>query len=280
MKVNHFILSIFFVLFGTVLFTLGNQNRLVEALANELDFDSSAMAGKKFYPYPFLGGFHFPGARLTSAASQNHRCGSAQAVTGSLTGEQAFTRLFSVDAEPDAGAGGVFPVADGYFVLNNHANKNGFVKFNQAGIPVLAKDYAGGAPYGNRYAVATSDGKYLLGGVKFSVPQVSGYLAKGNADTSIMWAKSISSPSIPNWIAGIASTVDNGVLALARDWGFGILKFDSSGNLMVKKRINLNSPTIFADIFAIYENYYYDDSDLMTKHCGGYILFGNIFLYV
>lgn len=280
MKKNHIILSILIVFIGIILFLLVDLGSMPQALAvvpsvaGEPGGVGLPIAGGNLYPSTSIGAARFAGGRSVLSTSQASRCGAALRETASMTDPKYFTRLFSVNADSSSGAGGVFPAADGYFVFNQHASANGFVKFNLSGFPVLAQDYAGSASYVNRYAVNTGDGKYLLGGVRYSSP-VSGYLAKGNADTSVMWAKSISSTSYPNWIAGIASTADNGVLALARDWGFGILKFDSSGTLLFKKRINLASPSVFADIFSIYENYYLDAS--LNKHCGGYILFGNVY---
>jgi hypothetical protein len=207
-------------------------------------------------------------------------CGFVQQNAQTTTNPIYYDRLYTINSEESIGFV-IFPIADGYYVISGHGTSGGFftgggaIKFNQQGMPVNSKDFSYGNPAGLRDVTQTIDGKYLAGGYLIK-PRFEGILGKSDSDLTPLWIKSMSITNYDTFIAGVESTVDNGVLALAREKiGFGILKFDGNGNLSWKKRVKIAMNDWFTDVFAIRENYYYDASH--NKHCGGYIIFGSVY---
>ena len=188
-------------------------------------------------------------------------------------GDAFLERFFQVNDEPTYGYS-VFPVSDGYLVINRHDERHNFTKLNHAGEIVLSKDIYCDVDAWPHSAARTADGGYLIGGTRNTSPQ-TGYVLKLDSNLGYQWGKALSVNS-HGWSI-VRETTDGGYIALVREYsGFGIAKLDASGNLLWAKRIfSGGSGDGNTDLYDIYENTYLDGT--LTPQCGGYVIYGSIY---
>ena len=159
----------------------------------------------------------------------------------------AIEKVFKVNGQTTEG-NAVFPVEDGYLVLNNHAGHQNFTKFDLYGKFLFSKDFLnadGGFPHS---AVQTSDGGYLIAGLyNYQRPQ-AGYVAKLNSSLGVQWARKFmhNDPLCDMWVGGAKPTSDGGYLVLVKGQEayryftqpfFGLVKLNSSGNIAWQKSL-------------------------------------------
>jgi len=191
---------------------------------------------------------------------------------GNLPNAAAMERFFRVNNEATSGRA-VFAVADGFLVFTRHGTRINATKFGTAGAIVSSKDLNCGIDGWIKTIVTTADGGYLIGGNRNASPQ-NGWVLKLASDLAYQWGKRIGT-GYSAWVGGAKPTADGGTIALVRDHdGFGVIKWDASGNVQWQKRVYLGTAGYQTDVYDIYENTYLDGAS--QRQCGGYILYGAV----
>lgn len=168
----------------------------------------------------------------------------------------------------------IFPLTDGYCLLNSHAQKQNLTQISSLGVISASKDIDCNSSLTPRSAIQTQDDGYLISGVRNANPQ-SGYLIKINANLEYQWGMSFQSSNVNIWAAAGRETADGGIIVLLNEnKGFGIIKLDTDRNVAWSKRIRIADEDTQTDVYDILENLYINKES--QSQCGGYIIYGSV----